>query len=138
MSAAAPKIRIRDLRKAFGAKRVLRGVDLDVGVGESVAIIGGSGTGKSVMLKCLLGLIRPDGGRIEIDGIDVTAVGGAERSATAPASACCSREARCSTAFPFGRTWPSASWRAACRDPMRDPRPRAGLRWWASTGRSGR
>lgn len=81
MSAAAPKIRIRDLRKAFGAKQVLRGVDLDVGVGESVAIIGGSGTGKSVMLKCLLGLIRPDGGRIEIDGVDVTALGRSERSA---------------------------------------------------------
>ena len=81
MSAAAPKIRIRDLRKAFGAKQVLRGVDLDVGAGESVAIIGGSGTGKSVMLKCLLGLIRPDGGRIEIDGADVTALGRSERAA---------------------------------------------------------
>ncbi|MBK8174032.1 MAG: ATP-binding cassette domain-containing protein [Rhodospirillales bacterium] len=68
---AAKKIRIRGLRKAFGAKRVLDGVDLDVGVGESVVVIGGSGTGKSVLLKCILGLLAADEGSIEIDGEEV-------------------------------------------------------------------
>ncbi len=63
-----PKIRLRGLTKAFGGKPVLNGVDLDVGKGESVVIIGGSGTGKSVTLKCILGLLEPDSGSIEVDG----------------------------------------------------------------------
>jgi phospholipid/cholesterol/gamma-HCH transport system ATP-binding protein len=66
------KIRIRGLHKSFGPKRVLDGVDLDVGKAESVVVIGGSGTGKSVLLKCILGILRPDSGSIEIDGQDVT------------------------------------------------------------------
>ncbi|MGH6942689.1 MAG: ABC transporter ATP-binding protein [Geminicoccaceae bacterium] len=66
--AAEPKIRIRDLHKSFGEKRVLDGVDLDVGVGESVVVIGGSGTGKSVLLKCILGILYPERGSIRIDG----------------------------------------------------------------------
>jgi len=61
-------IALRDVHKAFGPKPVLRGVDLSVGKGESLAIIGGSGTGKSVLLKCILGLAPPDRGRIEVDG----------------------------------------------------------------------
>jgi len=63
-----PRIRLRDVHKAFGPKKVLRGLDLEVAPGESVVIIGGSGTGKSVMLKCILGLLHPDRGSIEIDG----------------------------------------------------------------------
>ena len=59
----APLLRIADLHKSFGAKRVLDGVDLDVGVGESVVVIGGSGTGKSVLLKCILGILQPDRGQ---------------------------------------------------------------------------
>ena len=66
-----PKIRVRGLRKAFGAKQVLDGIDLDVMPGTSAVVIGGSGTGKSVLLKCILGLIRPDEGVIEIDGTDI-------------------------------------------------------------------
>lgn len=66
------KIRIEGLQKRFGKKEVLRGVDLDVQRGRSLVIIGGSGTGKSVLLKCILGLIRPDDGVIEIDGVNVT------------------------------------------------------------------
>ncbi len=62
------KIRIRGLKKSFGRKVVLDGVDLDVASGESVVVIGGSGTGKSVLLKCILGLLSPDAGSIEIDG----------------------------------------------------------------------
>ncbi len=64
-------IELRDVRKAFGANRVLRGVDLTIAKGESMVIIGGSGTGKSVALKCILGLIAPDSGTILLDGEDV-------------------------------------------------------------------
>ncbi|PKR56947.1 MULTISPECIES: ABC transporter ATP-binding protein [Thalassospira] len=66
------KISLRNVHKAFGAKKVLQGVDLDVAAGSSVAIIGGSGTGKSVTLKCILGLLTPDQGSIVIDGLDMT------------------------------------------------------------------
>lgn len=68
---AVPKIRIRGLRKAFGEKLVLDGIDLDVAPRTSMVVIGGSGTGKSVLLKCVLGLLVPDAGSIEIDGQDV-------------------------------------------------------------------
>lgn len=81
MTEPAPKIRIRGLRKAFGRKVVLGGLDLDVGSGESVVVIGGSGSGKSVLLKCILGLLRADAGSIEIDGVDVLKAAPAEREA---------------------------------------------------------
>jgi phospholipid/cholesterol/gamma-HCH transport system ATP-binding protein len=68
-----PKLRIRGLKKHFGAKKVLDGVDLDVAAGTGLVVIGGSGTGKSVLIKCILGLITPDDGVIEIDGEDVLA-----------------------------------------------------------------
>ncbi|MSU88982.1 ATP-binding cassette domain-containing protein [Rhodobacteraceae bacterium 2CG4] len=63
-----PKISLQDVHKSFGPKQVLRGVTLDVAPGESMVIIGGSGTGKSVTIKCVLGLVHPDAGRILIDG----------------------------------------------------------------------
>ena len=66
-----PKIRIRGLSKAFGDKQVLDGIDLDVMPGTSTVVIGGSGSGKSVLLKCILGLIEPDSGSIEMDGQDI-------------------------------------------------------------------
>ncbi len=66
-----PKIRLRGLSKSFGPKTVLDGVDLDIRPRHSMVILGGSGSGKSVTLKCILGLIRPDAGVIEIDGHDV-------------------------------------------------------------------
>lgn len=65
-------ISIEGLHKAFGSNAVLRGVSLAVGRGESMVIIGGSGTGKSVLLKCILGLVRPDRGRITVDGAPAT------------------------------------------------------------------
>ncbi|HMB76720.1 MAG TPA: ABC transporter ATP-binding protein [Kiloniellaceae bacterium] len=74
------KIEIRGLCKAFGPKVVLNGLDLDVGDGESLVVIGGSGTGKSVLLKCILGLLRPDAGSIKVDGEDVADMSGAELS----------------------------------------------------------
>jgi len=79
MTARPPKIEIRGLTKAFGEKRVLNGVDLEVGVGESLVVIGGSGSGKSVTLKCVLGLIRADGGSIKVDGEEVVGLRGGER-----------------------------------------------------------
>jgi len=81
MSVAVPKIRVRGLRKAFGDKKVLDGIDLDVSPGTSMVVIGGSGTGKSVLLKCILGLIEPDEGSIEIDGQDLLAMDDALRAA---------------------------------------------------------
>jgi phospholipid/cholesterol/gamma-HCH transport system ATP-binding protein len=75
----APKISVRGLRKSFGPKLVLDGIDIDIGVRESGVVIGGSGTGKSVMLKCILGLIEPDAGSIKIDGQEVTNLSTGER-----------------------------------------------------------
>jgi phospholipid/cholesterol/gamma-HCH transport system ATP-binding protein len=79
MSERASKIEVRGLKKAFGRKIVLDGLDIDVGVGESLVVIGGSGTGKSVMLKCILGLMEPDGGSIKIDGVEATQLSTGER-----------------------------------------------------------
>jgi phospholipid/cholesterol/gamma-HCH transport system ATP-binding protein len=64
-----PKIELMDIRKGFGGKPVLAGVSLKVMPGESLVIIGGSGSGKSVTLKCILGILSPDSGRVLIDGI---------------------------------------------------------------------
>ncbi len=76
-------IELRDVHKSFGPKHVLRGVDLVVPKGESLVIIGGSGTGKSVTLKCVLGLIEADSGLVTVDGQDVTRLrqGSSERDA---------------------------------------------------------
>jgi len=73
-----PKIAIRGLSKAFGPKVVLDGVDLDIAPGESVLVIGGSGSGKSVLLKCILGLLHPDAGSIKVDGEEVVGLYGTE------------------------------------------------------------
>ncbi|RMD94169.1 MAG: ABC transporter ATP-binding protein [Alphaproteobacteria bacterium] len=63
-------IELVDVHKSFGKKHVLRGVNLRIETGESMVIIGGSGTGKSVLLKCILGLVRPERGRILLEGQD--------------------------------------------------------------------
>lgn len=65
-------IRLENVHKAFGANQVLRGMTLEIPKGSSMVIIGGSGTGKSVALKCVLGLITPDQGQILVDGQDAT------------------------------------------------------------------
>ena len=64
-------IELSDVHKTFGSNRVLRGVNLTIPRGQSMVVIGGSGTGKSVLLKSVLGLVRPDAGRITLDGQDV-------------------------------------------------------------------
>ncbi|HYM32694.1 MAG TPA: ATP-binding cassette domain-containing protein [Candidatus Cybelea sp.] len=76
---AVPKISLKGVSKRFGSKVVLDGLDLDVAKGESVVVIGGSGTGKSVMLKCILGLLKPEKGSIKIDGTEVVGIGAGER-----------------------------------------------------------
>lgn len=68
-------IRWHDVWKAFGPKRIFEGLELEVRRGETLTIIGGSGTGKSVMLKCLIGLLYPDKGNIWFEGGDVTTYG---------------------------------------------------------------
>ena len=73
-----PKIALADVHKRFGNNVVLNGIDLTVERGESVVIIGGSGSGKSVLLKCILGLIKPDRGSIRIDGEEVIGLKGRE------------------------------------------------------------
>ena len=59
---------LKQVRKHFGKKHVLNGLDLEVGKGRSLVVIGGSGTGKSVMLKCILGILKPDDGEIIVGG----------------------------------------------------------------------
>lgn len=59
------------VEKSFGSRRVLRGMDLTVNDRETTVVIGGSGCGKSTFLKCVIGLIRPDAGSIEVDGVDI-------------------------------------------------------------------
>lgn len=66
------KIQIRKLYKSFGKNQVLNGIDLDIKQGSSTVIIGGSGTGKSVLIKTIVGLIRADSGNIIIDGVETT------------------------------------------------------------------
>lgn len=76
---STPKIKLQGVKKSFGTKTVLDGVDLQVNKGESLVIIGGSGTGKSVMLKCILGLMQADAGSIKIDGVETSAMDTQER-----------------------------------------------------------
>ncbi len=80
MTNTQTKIRLSGVRKAFGPKLVLGDINLDIKMGESVVIIGGSGTGKSVTLKCILGLLRPDAGEIEVDGQSVVDISDTERA----------------------------------------------------------
>ncbi len=67
-----PILKIKNLKKAFGENKVLNGFDLELFPGENLVIMGKSGSGKSVMIKCLVGLMQPDSGSIEIMGKDIT------------------------------------------------------------------
>lgn len=73
------KIELKDVKKHFGSNHVLRGIDLAVEEGKSLVVMGGSGTGKSVLIKCILGLIRPDSGSIKIDGEETAKLSGRAR-----------------------------------------------------------
>ena len=69
-------IRVQGLQKRFGAQPVLRGLDLDIATGEIMVVIGRSGGGKSVLLKHLIGLLRPDAGTVVVDGVEITRLRG--------------------------------------------------------------
>ena len=79
--AETPKIELKGVKKRFGAKVVLDGVDLTLERGHSLVVIGGSGTGKSVMIKSVLGILRPEAGKIYVDGEEVTHLSGRRRDA---------------------------------------------------------
>lgn len=68
------KIEVQDVYKSFGGNRVLRGAFLDIRKGESMVVIGGSGTGKSVLIKCIIGLLKPESGKVFVDGQEVTSL----------------------------------------------------------------
>jgi len=76
-----PHIELSDVHKAFGSKRVLNGLTVSVEKGHSLVVIGGSGTGKSVMLKCILGILRPDSGSIRVGGEEIAGLTGGARDA---------------------------------------------------------
>ncbi len=75
-----PKLQFAGVHKRFGSNRVLNGIDLEVMPGESLVVIGGSGSGKSVMLKCVLGLLSPDSGSIRVDGSEIIGTNGSGRA----------------------------------------------------------
>jgi phospholipid/cholesterol/gamma-HCH transport system ATP-binding protein len=124
MSDAAPKIRIRQLHKSFGVKHVLRGVDLDVPAGGSTVVIGGSGTGKSVLLKCVLGILQPDSGSIQVDGTELV---GADRGAVAEARAKFGMLFQGGALFDSLPVWENVAFGMLARQPMSraDARARA-------------
>ncbi len=82
MSVIPSRLELSGVEKSFGTKRVLAGVDIAVAPGKSLVIIGGSGTGKSVTLKCALGLMKPDAGRILVDGRNIEHLRGKDRDTT--------------------------------------------------------
>src|SRR5690349_18437657 len=69
---AAPPVQVEGLNKSFGKQTVLQGINLEVGRGETLSVLGRSGTGKSVLLKLIIGLHKPDSGSIRVNGEDVT------------------------------------------------------------------
>ena len=74
------KLEVKDVYKAFGANHVLNGANLSIERGKSLVVIGGSGTGKSVLLKCILGLLHPDAGSIVVDGQETVGIGPRDRN----------------------------------------------------------
>jgi len=68
------KLRVVNLHKSFGEKQVLKGCDLEVQEGESMVVIGGSGSGKTVLIRCIIGLIQPDEGKVYVDGSEITSL----------------------------------------------------------------
>lgn len=97
----APLIRATGLHKRFGATEALRGIDLDVRRGEVLAVMGPSGSGKSTLIHCLAGVLAPDQGTVEIDGIDVTALSADRRAHL--------RLTRIGFVFQFGQLLPDLS-----------------------------
>jgi phospholipid/cholesterol/gamma-HCH transport system ATP-binding protein len=80
MSDCAVRVRVRDLHKSFDDRIVLDGIDLDLRAGENLVLIGGSASGKTVLLKCIVGLLRPDSGSVQFDGGETTTLDDGERA----------------------------------------------------------
>lgn len=76
---AAPKLQLQGVYKSFGNNHVLKGIDLAIEKGKSLVVIGGSGTGKSVLIKSVLGIVHPDKGSIKVDGAEITDLGSGQR-----------------------------------------------------------
>jgi phospholipid/cholesterol/gamma-HCH transport system ATP-binding protein len=96
--AREPKISVVGVVKSFADKRVLDGVDLEVMAGESLVVVGGSGAGKTVMIKHMIGLLQPDAGRVVVDGVDLT---------TASQQAALELRKRCGMSFQEGALFDS-------------------------------
>lgn len=99
-------IQVRDLCNRFGAQVVHEHLDLDVRRGEILGVVGGSGTGKSVLLRSIVGLRRPTSGSVRVFGEDLLQLPEERRSWSNGASACCSSRARCFPRLPWWRTSP--------------------------------
>ncbi len=84
MNTQNPKIILENVRKSFGEQSVLSGINLSVNTAQSLVILGGSGSGKSVLLKCIIGLIQADSGVIKIDSQDVLTMSQSERAKQMP------------------------------------------------------
>jgi ABC-type transporter Mla maintaining outer membrane lipid asymmetry ATPase subunit MlaF len=113
-----PVLEVEGLVTRFGAERIHDGVSFRVRRGEMVALIGASGTGKSVLLKEVIGLVRPSAGTIRLFGVDVWRASPSEMNALrcGGASECFSRTARFSPRSPWRRTSPCRSARTpTCR-----------------------
>ena len=93
---APPVVQVRGLRTRFGTQVVHDGLELDVYQGEVLGVVGGSGAGKSVLLRHILGLLRPEFGKIEVLGHDVWRLSARERYQLQARQECCSRVALCS------------------------------------------
>jgi len=98
-------MRVRNLTKSFGAQLVLDSVGFKIENGESVAIIGRSGSGKSVLLKHLIGLLQPDSGEVLIDGENIVPMNERQLLRVRGNSACCSRARRCLIPMTVAKTW---------------------------------
>lgn len=100
---ATPMIELQNVSKAFGKKEVLKGVSLTIPKGKSLVILGGSGSGKSVTLKSILGLIEPDSGSIKIDGEEVTGLTEKQREGFISKIGMLFQGGALLTLFPYGK-----------------------------------
>ncbi len=124
LESLTPKLHLQGVFKTFGSRRVLDGVDIAVAPGRSLVIIGASGQGKSVTLKIAVGLMRPDEGRVLIDGEDVTGMEAADRARSTPRFGMLFQGA---ALFDSLRVWENVAFRLVIADkvPRREAKDRA-------------
>ena len=117
----AAMISLNEIHKSFGTKHVLRGVNLEIERGQSMVVIGGSGSGKSVMLKSILGLLRPESGSLKIDGRETI---GLTRGARADIDARMGMLFQNGALFDSLPVWRNVAFRALQQDGMTQSRAR--------------